>query len=289
MRDWTYSTTTQQRSGCAIKKTAACLMLTLLLAGCWAPTIKPSGSQLDHLRTVLIVPVESPPLEVIPDLLEQHDPAYRHYQNMALGFPLPTALYQTTGGLVVAGLVNGGETTDAILADEPASSAGAPAKTEPDWTPAKAVALKAQNLLAAENLKGVMSREAYRLPLADASRTAELHHWHDAIQTWYGQEQTAADYGRLGHFDVVLELGIGSYRIFEGQTSLQILIKLIDPATRRVIARTRADDFRVDDAALASVGSDGEQFKQLIADMSAPLLRQGLGDIGLHTPTQWVD
>ncbi len=289
MRDLAYSTTAQQRICCSIKKTGACLMLTSLLSGCWAPSIKPSDSKLDHLQTVLIVPVESPPLEIIPDLLEQHDPAYRHYHEMSLGFSLPTKLYQTAGGLVVAGLVSEDQKTDAIIVDALSSFADASAKTEPDWTPAKAVALQTQNLLTVKHLKGVLSREGYRLPLTDAARTAELHHWHDAIQTWYGLEQTPVDYSRSGNFDAAMELGIGSYRIFEGQISLQILIKLIDPATRQVIARTRVDNYRVDDAALASVDRDGEQFKQLIANMSISMLRQGLGDIGLHSSTQWTD
>ena len=38
--------------------------------------------------------------------------------------------------------------------------------------------------------------------------------------------------------DAVLEVGIANYRIFEGQTSLQVLLKLIDPVSRQVIART---------------------------------------------------
>ncbi|MGZ4958096.1 MAG: hypothetical protein ACXV7J_02480 [Methylomonas sp.] len=273
----------------SIKKTATCLVLALLLGACSTPSIQSSGLKPDRLQALLIVPVQSPPLEVIPDLLEQRDAAYRHYQNMSLGFPLQTKLYQTAGGITVAGLVNEAQRTDAIMMDERSSLAGMLAEVKPGWTPTHAVALKAQDLLAAENIKGVLSRGVYRLPLTDSSHNADLHRWHDAIQAWYGQEQTAVEYGRLGDFDAVLEIGIGHYRIFEGQTSLQVLIKLIDPVTRRVIARAKADDFRVDDAALASVDRGGEPFKQLIANLSVPLLRQGLGNIGLHGASQWFD
>lgn len=250
------------------------LLLACLLTGCWAPSVKPSAAEFAQVRTVLIVPVQSPPLEVVPDLLEQRDPAYRHYQNMALGFPAQTMVYQTPGGITVTGLAFEDEKT------------GIDDNAETDWSPARAAASKAGRLLSLENIKGVLSRDSYPLPVTEATGAAG---WHEAIQAWYGQAETSTDYRSQGRFDAVLEVGVGGYRIFEGQTSLQLLTKLIDPASGRVIARTRADSFTVDDEALNSIGRDGEAFKRLIAEMSVPLLRQCLGDMGLRAPTQSDD
>lgn len=260
------------------------LALPWLLAACAAPSIKPAASQIDQLHSLLIVPVEAPPLEVIPDLIERRDPAYRHFQNMALGFALPTQLYRTDGGIVIAGMVSDSQAADAdAITKASPTAAGGSAKTEWLWTPAKAAAQKLRSLLSAENRKGELSRDEYRLPTAG---DASLQHWHQAIQAWYGQNTTPVDYAATGHYDAVIELGIGRYRIFEGQTSLQLLIKLIDPVSRRVIARTFSESFKVDDEALASLDHGGETFKQLIGDMAVPLLRQSLGDIGLRVPSQ---
>lgn len=260
------------------------LALPWLLAACAAPSIKPAASQIDQLHSLLIVPVEAPPLEVIPDLIERRDPAYRHAQNMALGFALPTELYQTQGGVVIAGMVGDSQAADvdAITKVSP-TAAGGTAKTELFWTPAKAAAQQLRRLLSAENRKGELSLDEYRLP---AAGDASLQHWHQAIQSWYGLDTTPVDYAARGHYDAVIEIGVGRYRIFEGQTSLQLMIKLIDPLSRRVIARTLSESFKADDDALASLDHGGEAFKQLIADMAVPLLRQSLGDIGLRNALQ---
>jgi len=260
------------------------LVLATLLAGCWAPAIKPTSSDLHNLHSILIVPLESPPLEVLPDPLAQREPAYSHYQNMALDFPAQTLVYQTPSGITVAGKVSQESLTEGDL--KQSDIAG---DQQPDWTPAKTAALRLRKLLADENYQGVVSEGFSRLAMADNQRGPGLQQWHDAIQTWYGLEHSATDYRPQGQFDAVLELGIGGYRIFEDQVSLQVLLKLVDPASRRVLARARDQSFTVDGAALASLIHDGQQFKQLVADMSVPLLRQALADIGLQGPVRSED
>ena len=257
------------------------LLLPLLLAACTAPAIKPAPWQAERLHTLLIVPVEAPPLEVVPDLVEQRDAAYRHAQNMAMGVALKRQRYQTAGGIVVAGMVGGipSDDADALIATLPPTAAG----NESGWTPTKAAAEKLRGLLALENRKAELSRYEYRLP---TQGDASLPDWHSAMQSWYGQETGQTNYAAQGRYDAVIELGVGKYRIFEGQTSLQLLLKLIDPVSHRVIARTHSESFRVDDEALASLERDGAAFKQLIADMAVPLLRQSLGDVGLRLPVQ---
>jgi len=266
------------------KKVLMGLALPWLLVACTAPSIKPAASQIDRLHSFLIVPVQAPPLEVIPDLIERRDPAYRHFENMALGFALPTELYQIPGGIQIAGMVSDTHTADVDSMTKAApTAAGGSASADLLWTPAKAAAQKLRGLLSAENRKGELSREYYPLPtVGDAS----LQHWHQAIQAWYGQNTTPVDYVAMGRYDAVIEVGIGLYRIFEGQTSLQLMIKLIDPVSRNVIARTLSESFKVDEQALASLDNDGAAFKQLIGDMAVPLLRQSLGDIGLRMPSQ---
>jgi len=259
-------------------KWLAGLVLPWLLAACSVPAVKPLHVQNQRFDSVLIVPVAAPPLEVIPDLLEQRDAAYRHTQNMAMGVTLATQRYRTAGGVIVAGMVDNQADAQATLDALPPTAAGA-AASESVWTPALTAGEKLAGLLAAENRKAVLSREEYRLPIAD---DASLQQWHRAVQSWYGLDTSAANYADRGRYDAVLELAVGRYRIFEGQTSLQLMLKLIDPASGRVLARTHSESFRVDDGALASLEQDGNAFRKLIANMAVPLLRQSLGDLGLR-------
>lgn len=263
-------------------KPGAALVLAVLLSGCWASSIKPPVAEIDKLSTVLIVPVESPPLEIIPDPIEQRIPAYAHYRNMAVEYSAPTKLYQTQGGVTIAGMVSESDDEQDLVIRYAQASPSLAIATGPEqaWTATLVLAQQAMTQLSGSNVKAVMSRDYYRLPMADADRSARLNHWHDAIVEWYGQNATAADYQSYAGVDAVLELGLGNYRIFEGQTSVQVLMKLINPKTGQVIARTRAQDFTVKEAGQAGIHRDSAPFKQLVSEMSSPLLKQGLNDIG---------
>ncbi|BBL57741.1 hypothetical protein [Methylomonas koyamae] len=254
------------------------LALTGLMAACSAPALKAVQIPGKQYQAVLIVPVTAPPLEVIPDLLEQHDAAYRHVRNMAMNLDLEKQRYRTAGGIVVVGMVAGNPSDAETLGALPPTAVGGEAGASV-WTPAKTVGEQLKKLLAFENRVAVLSREDYPLVITN---DASLHDWHRAIQAWYRQDNSTGAYANRGRYDAVIELGVGRYRIFEGQTSLQLMLKLIDPASGHVLARTHSESFRVDDAALASLEQDGVAFRQLIGNMAAPLLRQSLGDLGLR-------
>lgn len=269
--------------GRVINIIAVCLLPGLLSNACRAPDIKPAAAGIGGIRTVLVVPAESPPLEVIPDLLVRQTPAYQHYRNMALAFPLPEKCYRTPGGIAVAGLFSPDDAAQTPLPNPGPARAGELVPREPaDWTPGRAAAQQAPRLLSARNIDAVLGGRYLRLPLPAGRNCTSLGQWHNAIVQWYGQAHTSAAYGRRGEFDAVLELAIDKYRIFESQTSLQVLIKLVDPASGRVIARGRADSFTVGDAAPNSLHRDGAAFKQLIAGMAGELLEQSLEAAGLE-------
>lgn len=258
------------------------LALASLLSGCWAASIKPPATEIDRLGAILVVPVESPPLEIIPDPLEQRIPVYRHYRNMAIDFSLPQKLYRTSGGVTIAGFVSDSDDGQelAILGEQAPPVLAIATGPEQAWTPTLVLARQAMTQLTENHIKAVLSRDYYRLPMTDADRNAQLSHWHDAIVEWYGRDTTAADYQTYPGIDAVLELGFGNYRIFEGQTSVQVLMKLIDPRTRQVIARTRAGTVAVEDGGQVPLNRDSGPFKKLVANMSLQLLKQGLNDIG---------
>lgn len=254
--------------------------LAFLVGGCWAPAIKPPISEIAKFNSILIVPVESPPLEISPDPIEDRIPAYAHYRNMAIDFPLQQKLYKTSGDVVVAGLVSQSDDADEVsIQDEPVPPRPA-IGSAPSWTPTLLLAQQALSQLREHNLKARLSHDYSCLPMADTDRNAALSHWHDATLTWYGQNTATADYRPYAGIDAVLELGLGSYRIFAGQMSLQVLMKLIDPRTGQVIARTRVKAYTTEYVGEAVLGRDSEVFKQRLAQMSSQLLTQGLHEFG---------
>jgi hypothetical protein len=73
---------------------------------------------------------------------------------------------------------------------------------------------------------------------------------------------------------------LDSYRIFAGQMSLQVLMKLVDPHTGQVIARTRVKAFTTENVGETTLNRDSEAFKKRLAQMSSQLLKQGLHEFG---------
>ncbi|MFA5923703.1 MAG: hypothetical protein WC856_20820 [Methylococcaceae bacterium] len=274
-----------------IKSYGVLLLPVFLLSGCLAAPIKPSANKMSEILTVLVVPVESPPLEVIPDLIEARFPVYRqyHYQAMPYYAFLEKEIYKNPGGVLIAGLVS--EDDSVPVADIQRTSASMEKSTILEsaaslpeyWTPTFMLAQEAVSQLNREGLKAVLSKHYYRLPIASGDRNANLGNWHDAIGQWYNQSMSSVDYRQPGleHVDAVLEVGIGTYRIFDVQTSLQVLIKLIDPNTGQVIGRNSAKTFSVEDSPQTLLSQEAEKFKQLMTGMGAQLVARGFSGLGL--------
>ncbi|MCK9606039.1 MAG: hypothetical protein M0R33_06255 [Methylomonas sp.] len=256
--------------------------LAFLVSGCWAPGIKPPISDISKLNTILVVPVESPPLEITPDPIEDRIPAYGHYRNMAIDFPVEQKLYKTSGDVVVAGLVIRSDDADQVSIQDklvrPSLASGS--GSEQTWTPTLVLARQALTKLTEHNIKASLSGDYSYLPMDDADRDAQLSHWHDATLAWYGQNTATVDDQAYAGIDAVLELGLGSYRIFAGQMSVQVLMKLVDPHTGQVLARTRVKAFTTENVGETSLNRDSEAFKQRLAQISSQLLKQGFHEFG---------
>jgi len=280
-----------QRSITAIKSYGVLFLPVLLLNGCLATPIKPSVNKMNEIHTVLVVPVESPPLEVIPDLIETRFPVYRqyHYQAMPYYVFLEKKIYKNPGGILIAGLVSKDDSVPVAELHPTSASMGKSASLEPaaslseNWTPTFIVAQEAVSQLNRDGVKAVLSKQYYQLPIASGDRNANPGNWRKAIEQWYNHDSSAIDYRQPGmeQFDAVLEMGIDNYRIFDAQTSLQVLIKLIDPNTRQVIGRVSEKTFSVEDSPQTLLSQEAEKFKQLVAGMGAQLITRGFSNLGL--------
>ncbi|CAA9891500.1 conserved hypothetical protein [Candidatus Methylobacter favarea] len=282
-----------------LKNYSVLLAFLLVLSGCMAEPIKPSAAKLQEIHSFLVVPVESPPLEVIPDLLETRSPVYSQYQfqnlplsvqNLPVSLLLEKKIYRNPGGVLIAGLVSADDSV-AVADIHPAQdSAGKTLHLEPEaslqnhWSPTFILAQEVVSQLKANQVKAIMSKHYHPLPMAKEDRNANLGNWHDAIESWYGQDKSAIDYrqsGRANGVDAIVEVGIGRYRIFDAQTSLMVMIKLIDPATGQVIARTSAKTYSVEDSAQALLAPEADKFKLTVQKMGAKLITHELNELGL--------
>jgi hypothetical protein len=279
----------------AMKSHGALLLpLLFMVNGCLAAPVIPSIRQINEIRTILVTPLESPPLEVIPDLIESRLPVYRQYQfeNVPTGLLMDRKIYAHPGGVLIAGLVSRDESLSANDFHLTPASTKESGRLEPatlgenHWSPTLVLARETILLLNREGIKARLSQHYYSLPLANEERNANLGHWRNAIRHWYSQNSSSIDYQQAGleQVDAVLEVGIDKYRIFDAQTSMQVLMKLIDPTTGQVIGRVSAKDFSVEDSAQTLLNPEAEKFKQLVQKMGLRLIRQGLNNLGLSRP-----
>jgi hypothetical protein len=228
-----------------------------------------------------VVPVESPPLEIIPDPVEDRIPAYRHYRTMSLDFPMSNQLYKTNGNLMIAGLMSPSDEAQSLIIQE----TKAPIDTQivtgshQHWTPTLRLAQLAIAQLSEHKITAVLNDQYYSLAIPSERRDAQLGHWHDAISDWYGQNNASVAQANP-KFDAILQLELGRYRIFAGQFALEVLLKLIDPHTGQVFARTRVNTLTANAVEPMALYRDSEPFKKLLTEMSVKLLKQGFNEFG---------
>jgi hypothetical protein len=275
-----------------MKRYSVLLVLLAALTACLARPIKPPVADTNKIRTVLVVPVEPPPLEVRPDLIESRLPIYRQNDTVPFDLFLERKIYRNPGGVLIVGLVSHDDIVQEAVPRQARAADNIIPGLEPlasladDWVPTFELARQAASQLSSGGLEAVVGGHYYPLPLSPRERTANLAHWHGAIREWYNRDTSAVDYRSYQpeRIDAVLEIGLGTYRIFEAQAPLQVLIKLINPATGQVIGRTDAEAFPVKGGAQVLLDHEAEKFKELVAEVGTQLVSRGLSDLGLSSP-----
>ena len=271
-------------------RTIAWLSLPLagILAGCQpAATVKCPPSALKEIHSVLVVPIEAPPLEIFPDLLETEQPVYRHFRNMALPVTAEEKVYWHRGGVLVAGRsVPDDEFREGVYdANDPA------APSSRFWSPTSELASAATLYLQNASIDTTLLSRSQPLPITPEKRNAYVGHWRAAIEKWFAQNSASADYRQTSTkpADLVLEVGINRYRLIYGQASLQVLLKLVDPKSGQVIAKSEKETYLPDASPEALLYPEGEGLKSLIRKSGVKLVALGFQDMGmasLHEPAK---
>ena len=268
------------------------LPLTLLLLSGCAVThgkITPPEAKLAKIQTIEIIPIEPLPLELPPGISHQLS-SDTVMLNTAVNLSMiPDSNIQPGARSFVLlsaflMLIEAGAAGRESLPAEPSHLEETPAQTS-RWIPTIVLAEKASAQISAGSSLTVTPIERYHiLPVNDRSPTWHMNNWYKPIARWYNEETSTLDYSEhaLEHVDNVLEVGLINYSLTGGgDLIISVLVRLIDPATREVLGRSRAIKYRGFGDPQDLLANDGAKFKQAFRELGGELVNECLKDIGL--------
>ena len=228
-----------------------------------------------RFQDVLVVAMEPPPLMVPPRL-----------ESAVLGtlpkYPIQAA---RVGGVVAS---------VAILAEMPFAarrSTEASRRLEEllsqdgPWEPTKILAQEAAARLSTAGQRRVtVSPKIQPIPGLAHRHNPLTKNWLGPIRAWYSQAETAATLqGEItANTDAVVEVAILNYEVTpDNQLSLQVLVKVVDPATGQVIGRGRAGERFTVSPPDQAFTRNLRQFKEIFAQRGKELVARCLTEAGL--------
>lgn len=282
---WSYRTI-------AVGRVLGLLSLLAWAGGCATQTERLPAESALKVKKLMIVAVEAPPLEVIPDLIEARQPIIRSLGAMTLPSYTEGSLYKYPGDIVIFGQTTPDDGVRKITAGDPELRDGGKmisvvSQTDGTWVPTEPLANYTARALSRGPVSAAYQGHYRRLPVDAWQRQRNLLSWRNGVDRWYEEDVSAVDYASLASPDTdgVIEIGVSHYRIFENQVSLQLLVKFIDPRSGRVLARTGHTAYDVCSSAQSLLAPDGSEFKKLIGRLGVELVDKNLQDIGLSSPS----
>jgi len=283
-------------------------LLGVTLSGCVAPQMVPKESALRSVRTVSVVPIESPPLFLHPRTAEDKaavtalmksaespvvgvppaasDPGASPAQREAdwLGHVPPIGSKTTTIAASIGGMLLLLEAAHSGKEIPGGAGTVVRGRAPVTWVPSVEFAKTASSLLQRKQTLDVRIMDGYvRLPIADRSITWHLENWMEPIRNWYGSDEPGVDYASKspGKVDLVVEVGVLNYEYNFGRLILQVWVRLIDPNRKQVLGRARSvEQLKAQPLALL-LENGAEEMKRLLSDMGNRLVAKCLADVRL--------
>lgn len=261
------------------------LGLTLVLAlscGCIKAAVRAPEVRVHDIRKIAVVPMEAPPLEVVPSAAGGVLAGAGPHLVMA-----PEGLIRTGGkaGVMVFGIF--------MLMELPAAAREAAKKAESlegmlgsgkAWAPTADLAEDAAGRIAPGGIRdAVVERKIQKYPgIANRERTILLENWQAPMREWYGLDVSPFDYRayREQGVDAVLEIGLLNYALYGDHLILQVMLKLVDPATGRVLGRSRQTETARIERPASLFEENGRPFKELFGQVGGNLVEANLKGIG---------
>ena len=260
------------------------------LGACLATPVKLSPAAAREIHSIVIVPVESPPLEITPDLFLEQQPAYvLMTDSIPLDMVLERKVYRGPGDVLIAGLTD----QEDIHARTPAGTRSAGtghvprfmplSSSKKHWDPNLLLAQQISERLQARGIRVLNCGCVYQLPIARGVWTANQAVWSEAIRAWYNSSIITLEHNLVTGKDVdaVLMVGLGDYAITQSQTTMQVLLSLVDPSSGKLKDKAHARANAVQGTAQDLLDQDASRFKQLVADLGSSLVTTALRHITL--------
>lgn len=159
------------------------------------------------------------------------------------------------------------------------------------WVPTLVLANEVRAQLAAKEVETTVAPGVKPIPgVKDRSYTALMENWLAPTRAWYNDTSPVADYGDLPNDPslYVLEVGMINYEIVPGGSLMvQVAMKVIDPATGRVMGRARAaNSWELPDLSPLdqTFSGNASRFKEAFIQTGREIVRKCLGDLGLLPP-----
>jgi hypothetical protein len=262
------------------------------ITACVSSAIAPSAEQVATTRRIHVVPIEPPPL-ILP----------AQYQTKVDAVGLTQVPLALAGGDL--SLVRGFGVLNTLLVVVELSRISSrpigPAPPVPEWhpnastteqvkvwVPTVALAREVERQLGDRGVEVSVDRGVRPLPgVAQRGVTALMENWMAPIRSYYNDTKLDSTYASLGSGPTVavLEVGVMNYEVGPGSHLLvQVFMRLVDPATGRLIGRARAADpvhpVSVDPLE-ETLANDAAKFKVIFDAATRGLVADALRQLGL--------
>ena len=265
-----------------MKKQLALLVVLIFISGCVGTQVVAPQDRLDKVKKIAVVPMEPPPLEILPFVSTDS-----LFASSAIMATVPADSIQETGriGVIIFGIFMLAQLPEEIKRSSvEAESIEAILDSGEAWIPTVVFAREAANQITTQKKYNVVIQEVQKFPdIKNRDRTWHMENWYAPIRSWYNQKESLFDYSLLRDqgCDAVLEVGISNYDYGETFILIQVMVKLIDLETDQLLGRSRAYKLLKIGKGEPLLANKGQRFKDLYGALGAQLVNENLQSIGL--------
>lgn len=257
----------------------------LVFSGCVASNQRASDRVVRNLQTIAVVAVEAPPIFVHPadetDRQALDAAGMKAPPSAADPWALRLNLPYTPGFIVGAAIdISSYARSSAPRAGETLTMTN----DEPSrWMPTVYLAIRATQQLRESDHRRAFVVEGYaELPAIDRTREVPLEDWLAVVRRWYNSDQAMLDPSALTKLpDAILQVGVLNYEYFDERLMLQVMVKLIDTESGRVLARAREHSTSKGNSVVMMMRDEGSPLRDLVDSSGSSLLARCLQDLGL--------
>jgi hypothetical protein len=250
-----------------------CAMMLIVVAGCVSSERSLDETARSAVRHIAIRPVEPPPLVVPTAFAESLSSAGELELLQELGFLI--------GALLIVAPTSE-ETRDRLAQYEAYATA---LDSDDAWLPTRVLARETEvALLESGGIRVEQASPVRRLYAGDKRERLDPY---GEVRSWYNAEESPS-VGFVTEADAVLEVGLLNFEFFtypghaQPTFIVQVMMRLVDARSGAVLARARAFNDRLVPDLHQLFADDAKVFKAIFADMTAPLVRLSLTEMGLR-------